>query len=75
MHGRWLFYAGEEKFLDAERMLQEACDIFYALNRSGDNEAVASGSTSALQSHAISIGAILINVCSSVELQCSHFPA
>ena len=75
MHGRWLFYAGEEKFLDAERMLQEACDIFYALNRSGDNEAVASGSTNALQSHAISIGAILINVCSSVELQCSHFPA
>ena len=45
MHGRWLFYAGEEKFPDAERMLKEACDFFYALNRRGDNDALASGST------------------------------
>ncbi|XP_065841025.1 uncharacterized protein [Oscarella lobularis] len=42
MHGRWLFYAGEEKFPDAERMLKEACDFFYALNRRGDNDALAS---------------------------------
>ncbi|XP_065840505.1 uncharacterized protein [Oscarella lobularis] len=42
MHGRLFFYAGEEKFEDAERLLKEACDIFYALNRSEDNEALAS---------------------------------